>query len=517
MESELERALAHMRKLTAIGIAMSAERNVQKILDLIVEGAMELTHADGATLYLVTPDRQALRFEIVLNRTLGTDLRGRNRDLQWPDVPLTRGGEPNRSHVSAYAATSKECVNLPDVYRVEHFDFSGMRKYDQDHHYTCKSMLVVPMQDHEDRVTGVLQLINALPAEGGEPIAFTVPQQEIVRSLASQAAVALNNARLIEALNTLFDSLIGAVASAIDAKSPYTGGHVKRVTGLAMDIALAINATQAGRYADVVFDVHQLKEIRTAAWLHDFGKVATPEVLVDKHTKLEKVVDRAELVALRFDVAAARAQLAAAVDALRPIEPQLAAAIEMGDVPAVRELEADKAFTLQWNDGARGPSAEQAARLERIARERGLITPDELENLRIPRGTLTEPERRKIEEHAAVTRRTLQELQFPPSLANVPAFAGGHHEMLDGSGYPQGLKADRIPLQTRILAVADIFEALTAERPYKKAIPAEKSLAIMDAMAREGKLDGDVIRVAVEAGVFRAYAEREMRPPAPTP
>ncbi len=516
-EQERDRLLRHMQRLTAVGTAISAERDVQRSLDMIVKEAMDLTNADAATLYLVTPDEQRLRFEIVLNRSLGTDLRGSKRNLRWDDVPLSHDGRPNLANVSAYAAIVREPVNIPDVYNVATFDFSGTRHYDAEHGYRCRSMLVVPLLDHEGRVTGVLQLINALPDGGGEPVPFTVSQQQIVCSLASLAAVALNNARLIESLASLFDSLIATMASAIDAKSPYTGGHVRRVTELSLEIARAVSESQTGRFAAVVFDEVLMQEIRTAAWLHDLGKVATPDVLVDKRTKLEAIADRAELVGLRFDVARLQAQLAAALAALRAGNAGQAEAIANGDVPDCRAIAAEKAFTLHWNDGAHGPTDEDVARLQQIARERGTITPDELENLSIRRGTLTAAERRKIEEHVLITRRTLQELQFPRALANVPDYAGGHHEMLDGSGYPLKLKGDEIPLQTRILTIADIFEALTAARPYKDPIPADKALDILLGMARDGKLDGDVIRIAIADGVFTRYAARELQPAAGTP
>lgn len=511
-EAERDRLLQHMQRLTAVGIAISAERNVQKIFDMIVKEAMDLTNADGATLYLVTPDEQGLQFEIVLNRTLGTDLRSSNQNLKWPTVPLTKDGKPNRANVSAYAAIIKEPINIPDVYNVAEFDFSGTRRYDAEHGYRCCSMLVVPLQDHEGTVTGVLQLINAQPLGGGAPIPFTETQKDVVRSLASQAAVSLNNVRLIESLDQLFDSLIATVASTIDAKSPWTGGHVRRVTELSVEIARAISDARTGRFAATSFNEAEMKEIRTAGWLHDFGKVATPDGLVDKRTKLETAIDRVETVGLRFDVARLQAQLEAAVTALRQGNAEQAETIAKGDLPDCRAIAADKEFALYWNDGAHGPTDADVARLQQIARDRGTITPDELENLSIRRGTLTTPERRKIEQHVSITRQSLQQLRFPRALANVPIYAGGHHEMLDGSGYPLKLKGDEIALQTRILAVADIFEALTASRPYKKAMPLEKALGILGAMAKEGKLDADVIQAAIDGGVFARYAEKELKP-----
>jgi HD-GYP domain-containing protein (c-di-GMP phosphodiesterase class II) len=510
-----KRYLKHARRLTAVGIALSAEHDTRKILDMIVSEAMDITNADAATLYLVSPAQDSLQFHIVRNRTLGINMAGRDALANWPDVPLRKEGQANLANVSACAAILKQPVTIADVYEVGDFDFSGTRRYDQQHNYRCKSMLVVPLKDHEDCVRGVLQLINAMDDTGG-PIAFDTLVAEIVKSLASQAAMALNTARLIDALHSLFDGLIRTVAAAIDAKSAYTGGHVRRVTQLTLDIARAIGESNSGRFPKNPLDEKQFQELRTAAWLHDFGKVGTPESLLDKHTRLEKFVDRAEAVGLRYDVAILRAQLDAALAELRKTAPAEAARIADGDTPACRELTGEKQFVLKWNESPQGPGEQDVAALEAIARTRGTITPDELENLSIRKGTLNAAERKIIEDHAAVTRKTLSELSFPAGMANVPTIAGGHHEMLDGSGYPEGLKGDQIPLQMRILAIADIFEALTAERPYKKPMPVDRALSILNAMAKEGKLDASVIQEAVESGVFKRYAERELTACPPT-
>lgn len=497
----------HTRKIAAIGVALSAEKDVEKILDMIIGEAMDFTNADGVTLYLVDPDKDVLRFAFVHNRPLGTKLGGKSASIAWPPVPLTKDGSPNISNVSAYSVITRESVNIPDVYEVENFDFSGTREYDRKNNYRCKSMLVVPMKDHEGKVIGVLQLINAQVEDGKAPVAFTPDQQEIVESLASQAAVALNNARLVRDLEALLDSLVTVIGTAIDEKSPSTGGHVRRVAKLAMDIARAINESKEGRFADVCFDEDQLKEIWIAAWLHDLGKIGTPGWLLDKSTKLSRVTDRSELIRLRYEIAKLNVQL----EAIRSEPGCPRAAVEKSQQKKLMELDEEREFVLRWNDPERSPDDETISRLKKIAWEKGTLTDDELKNLCIRKGTLTPEERQIIENHVIVTERMLKKLRLPKSLAGVPSYAGGHHEMLDGHGYPKGLKRDEIPLQTRILAIADIFEALSAERPYKKPVSFQKTLSILKSLADEGKLDVDVIQTAIKGGVFASYVKRDLK------
>lgn len=500
----------HMRRLAAIGVALSAEKDVEKILDMIVAEAMDFTSADGGTLYLADHDADVLRFAIVRNRTLGTSLGGKAGPIDWPPVPLEKDGSPNTSNVSAYAATTQEVVNIPDVYEVENFDFTGTREYDRKSGYRSKSMLVVPMKDHEENVIGVLQLINARAEDERTSVPFTSEQQEIVESLASQAAVALNNAHLIRDLENLFDSLITSIGTAIDEKSPYTGGHVRRVAGLAMDIARAINESNSGSFADTRFDDCRMKELQMAAWLHDIGKVTTPESLLNKSRKLEKFSDRAELVRLRYEIAKLHAKIETSRGVLKSGKGGGDGTDKETLEEKLRKLDKEKQFVLSWNEPKQSPDTEAVSKLREIAHERDTLTDDELKNLCIGRGTLTAEERKIIENHAAVTRKMLSRLHFPKALAGVPAFAGSHHEMLDGSGYPEGLAGDEIPIQARILAVADIFEALTARRPYKEPVPVEKAVAILNAMAEEGKLDAGVIRTAADHGVFDNYGESEL-------
>lgn len=500
----------HLKKFAAIGVALSAEKDIDRLLEMIVVGAMDFTNADGGTLYLTDENADVLRFAFVRNKTLDTSLGGRASRIDWPPVPLQKDGATNTTNVSAYSATTQEVVNIPDVYEVEDFDFTGTREYDKKNDYRSKSMLVVPMKDHEENVIGVLQLINALAEDGKTPLPFTPDQQEIVESLASQAAVALNNAHLIRDLKDLFRSLITSIGTAIDEKSPYTGGHVRSVAGLATDIANAVNDSWTGPEADKPFDEYALKEIQMAAWLHDIGKVTTPESILDKRKKLEKFSDRAEIVNLRYEIAKLLAQVEMIQETVKDGKGKPDKAHKEALRKTLKELDKERDFVLSYNEPNLSPDTAAVSKLRDIARERETLTDDELHNLCIGRGTLTAEERKIVENHAAVTKKMLSQLHFPRPLAGVPFYAGSHHEMLDGSGYPEGLSGDEIPIQARILAVADIFEALTARRPYKEPMPLQKAISILNAMANEGKLDRDVIQAAVEQGVFDNYTETKL-------
>lgn len=298
-----ENQLKQIRRLTRIGTALSAERNIERLFEMIVEEAREFTGADGGTLYIMSDDETELQFAIVQTETLDVRMGGTGGKITWKPVRLQNAdGSSNHGNVSAYVALTGNTVNIPDVYDAEGFDFQGTRNFDAQTGYRSKSMLVVPMKNHENDIIGVLQLLNARDEKRSEVVSFSAECQEMTESLASQAAVALSNNRLIQDLEALMESFIRAIATAIDEKSPYTGGHVRRVADLTMDIARKINDTTEGPLADLRFSDDQLKELQIAAWLHDVGKITTPEYVVDKATKLETIFDRIELLRLRFEL-----------------------------------------------------------------------------------------------------------------------------------------------------------------------------------------------------------------------
>lgn len=510
-----------IRELVRIGLALSSEKRLENLLELIVTEAMSFTNADGGTLYISDEDNGCLNFAIIQNRTLGLRMGGTGDEITWPAVPLTGGdGRPNHSNVSAHAAITRETVNIPDVYNAEGFSFEGTRTFDRNNGYRSRSMLVIPMLDHEDEVVGVLQLLNAMDRDTGRVVEFPPYEMDTIRSLASQAAVAVNNVRLIEGLQRLLDSFIKSIASAIDEKSPYTGGHIRRVTWLSLAIAKRISSARDGVFRDVDFSHEEMEELRLAALMHDVGKITTPESVVDKATRLEKIFDRIELIKHRAEIIRKDVE----IDYLRRRLEQNSSAVEEPAydkelIERLRELDEQMLFLEEVNRGGEYLPDERIERVRKIAsqtyafsgKNMPLLSGDEVDNLCLRMGTLNDEERKTINNHVVLTAGMLGNLPFPKKYANVPLYASAHHEKLDGSGYPDGLTASQLPLQARILAVADVFEALTAaDRPYKKGKLLSEAVRILGLMVKDGHIDGDVCDTLISSGLAREYAEENI-------
>ncbi|MDP8228952.1 MAG: HD domain-containing phosphohydrolase, partial [Candidatus Electryoneaceae bacterium] len=476
----------NLNELAKIGVALTATRNLDQLLELIIDKARSFTHADGGTLYLVSDDEQFLNFTIVQTESLKIRMGGiTGEPINWPPVPLFIDGEPNNSNVCTHAVNTGRVVNIADVYEVDEFNFEGARKFDANTGYRSQSMLVVPMRDHEGEIIGVLQLLNAKDQETWETVPFDPRSRDLTKALASQAAVAITNARLIQDMQNLFEAFIQTIATAIDEKSPYTGGHIERVANLTMDIAKRISEADDGPFVDVHLSEDELSELRLAAWLHDTGKITTPEYVVDKHTKLETIFDRRELIRFRFEIAIAHVRRQAAEARGKLYESGSWTSRELETIEnktnaLLRQIRDDYQFVMSCNITSEFVPDEVIERLKQIASTgietslgsenpngmEPLITPNELYNLMVRKGNLTPEERYIINNHVAVTKKMLMQMPFPKKLRQVPEFAGAHHEKLDGSGYPEGLIGDEIPLQARIMGVADIFEALCSrDRP----------------------------------------------------
>ena len=503
--------LNRIKELVDIGMALSAEKNLDRLLEMIVSEARRYTNADGGTLYLRNRSRD-LDFTIVQSDSLGIRLGGAGGAIDWQPVPLfTPDGRENHANVCAFCALKGETINIADVYDADGFDFQGTREFDARTGYRSRSMLLVPLRDHEDEVVGVLQLINCRDRRTGEVVPF--PDQDIrdTESLASQAAIAVTNTRLVRELENLFNSFLRAIAAAIDEKSPYTSGHVERVAELSEELARRVGESQAPAFASVCFSEDELKEIRMAAWMHDIGKITTPEYVVDKATKLETIFDRIELVRLRAEIMKRDLEIAR----LKAQAGGETAGAGGDDAPAA--IEQDLAFIEKCNIGGEFLDDESVSRLRELGRRtlevggasRPFLSEDELENLTIRKGTRTEGEREVINNHVTLTIKMLEKLPFPKKLRRVPLYAGMHHEKLDGSGYPRGLLADDIPLPARILAIADVFEALTAaDRPYKPGKMLSESMRILEFMVKDGHIDGDLCDLLVESGLVEEYARK---------
>lgn len=509
------------RKLVDIGIALSAERNHARLMEKILLEAKDLSRADGGTLYLVDEEVKGLRFTILRNDTLKTILGGTTgAPIPFPPLPLYRpDGSRNESNIASYAALTGQVINIADAYDAEGFDFSGTRKFDASTGYRSKSFLTLPLKNHEDTVIGVLQLINARAPESSEVITFDEDIQNLLEALASLAAVAITNQMLLQAQKKLFTSFIAVVANAVDAKSPYTGGHCQRVPMIAHMLAEAACGETEGPFADFQLSEDQWYELDVAAGLHDCGKVTTPEYVVDKSTKLETIFDRIAVVRTRFQVLKREAEVARLRALLAGADSQDAAAACQA---RQQQLDDDLAFLEMINLGGEFMAPDKLARLHEIAaqswvNEKGetvpLLTENEVYNLSITRGTLTEEERKVINDHIVVTINMLNGLPFPKNMSQVVEIAGGHHEKMDGTGYPNRLTRDQLSIQARILAVADIFEALTAaDRPYKKGKTLSETVKIMAFMVRDQHIDGELFALMLRAGVFKAYGAQHMKP-----
>jgi HD-GYP domain-containing protein (c-di-GMP phosphodiesterase class II) len=506
------RLLNRLKKFTSLGVALSAEKNIHTLLEMIATMARQYTRAEGCTVYLCNEARDVLEFAVIQNEKLDISLQMDGEKREWPLISLyLADGSENHRNVSAHCVLTREIISIQDVYSEDGFDFSGTRELDAISDYRSKSMLLVPMTDHEDEVIGVLQLLNARRGISRHVSEFSEEDIELVSGLASQAAVAVTNVRLVKGMEKLLNSFVQCIAAAIDEKSPYTAGHIQRVARLTEMMVSGINATRTGPFADVHFSEEQREEINLAAWMHDIGKITTPEYVVDKTTKLETIFDRIELVRLRVELLRKEREIAGLRAGQIPASGPGREAGEDGP-----DLDRIFQFIRRTNIGGEFMQDEDLAEIARIASLRfeldgestPLLNENEVECCSIRKGTLTEKERQIINHHVAVGIRMLESLPFLKKWARVPEYAGMHHEKLDGSGYPRGKKGGEISLPARILAVADVFEALTAsDRPYTVGRNLSEALRIMELMVKGSHLDGAICDFLVESGIVSQYVE----------
>jgi HD-GYP domain-containing protein (c-di-GMP phosphodiesterase class II) len=521
----MDQVLQKIARLNAIGIALSAATDVDVLCDEILTGAMELTNSDGGSLYQISEDKTSLEFIIVSTHSLDIHMGGSSgHEINFPAIPLFVNGKENKKNVVSSAVADVRTINIPDVYHADGFDFSGTRKFDQQTGYRTQSILTIPLKNHLDDIIGVLQLMNAKDEVSGKTREFTRSDQQLAESLASQAAVAITNNRLIEEQRELFEAFIKLMAAAIDEKSPYTGGHCKRVPELTMMIADACDRSEHKALKDFKMTESDRYELTIAGWLHDCGKVTTPEYVVDKATKLETIYDRINTIDTRFEVLKRDATIDFLQKKIERLSNDVSAdsTVDCTDLEryltdSLAKLNDDRDFIRSSNIGSEVMDAALQKRIKDIAEYRlqdpeginvKFFNDNEIENLSIAKGTLTRDEREVINNHMAVTIRMLAQLPFPKHLKHVPEYAGGHHERMDGKGYPNGLTREQMSVQARMMGIADIFEALSAsDRPYKTGKPLTECLSILGQMKKDNHIDPDIFDVFVRDKVYLQYAQ----------
>ncbi len=520
---------AQINKLTEIGISLSTEKDSLRLLESILVGAKELTNADAGSLYTAYDDdagNRMIRLDVLQTDSLGIHQGGTSeQEISIQPIPLVNeDGTENLSNVVSYCINCSKTVNIEDAYNHKGFDFEGMRKIADELNYHPQSFLTVPMKNHMGEIIGVLQLINAMSEETGEIIKFSLTAQELVESLASQAAIALTNQQLINEQKNLMESIIQLVATAIDDKSPYTGDHCRRVPVLTMMLADAAHNARTGSLKSFHMSDDDRYELEIAAWLHDCGKITTPEFVIDKGTKLETIHDRISEIDTRFEILKRDAEITLIRDQLNKNAYDTAKLDEMiaADLDEmITKYDEDLAFIRAHNTGGEFMADEDIKKIEEISHTCWthnsetvpLLSGDEVYNLSIQKGTLTPEEREIINHHIVATINMLKSLPFPKHLRNVPEFAGGHHERMDGKGYPKGLTREQMSVQARVMGIADIFEALTArDRPYKKGKTLTEALRILGFMREEHHIDPDLFQLFVDERIFQTYANEYMNP-----
>ena len=496
-----------VRMLNKIGTALSLKTNLTSLLDMIVTEAKNLTNADGGTLYLLNSKTDELNFTVVQNRSLGVHMGGEEGEMDWQPLPLyLKDGEPNLQMVAATCALSDKVINIPDVYDTEYYNFEGTKKFDKTTGYRSRSMLVIPLKNHEQKIIGVLQLINKTKKD--RVVAFNSDDEEITLSLASQAAVSITNTNLIEDLENLLESFLKSIIYALRRKSSYTANHIHKMVGLSKMIAKAISSDKTV-YIDKSFSEDELKQINFAALMHDVGKLATPDYILDKSTKLDGLYDRIEVVKTRAWAIKKEFEIAFLKDNITQESYE----------KSLKEIDDDLDILFKSNTGAEFVPNEILKKIENISQKPFtcneqdfyLITQEEARLLMVQKGTITDEERDIINEHASISLEILNKLPFPQKYKDIPAIAGEHHEKINGKGYPQGLKGDEISFEARILAIADIFEALTAsDRPYKKANKLSVAMKILYFMAKDDELDRGLVKFFYESGLYLEFAKKSL-------
>ncbi len=477
------------KHLLQIAIAITTEKDINVVLENILTEAMDFVNCDGGTIYVVRPD--CLKFHTAITRSKNFFMGKNQGNMTLPPVPLSK------NHVAALCAMEDKHINIDDVYEAENLDFSGTKKYDEMNNYRTKSMLVLPMEDDRGKVIGVLQLINALD-EVGNIVPFPKKAEETIYALNSLAGVSLRNKKLTEQVTDLLHSFVGVMATAIDTRSPYNANHTKNMASYGEKFIDWLNKQDYDwKFSKEIIDPYIM-----SIWLHDVGKLVIPLEIMDKP---DRMGNRMDSWIHKLDISKLMNEIAILKNPSK--EKQIRERQEKIDAAKELILKSNTAGFLpnETLDAIRESSDLKLLDIE--GNEVPFLDEDELHAMLIQKGTLTSEERDIIQSHVVHTRRLLSQVQFEGDYAKVPDWASAHHEFLDGSGYPNHVKADDLPNETRLLTILDVYDALTAEdRPYKPPMPVEKAFSILDSMVSEGKIDGEILKMFKESGAWKKEA-----------
>jgi len=510
----------NLQKLVDIGISLSKEKNIDILLEKILNEAREISNSDGGTLYIMIDNDTRLKFTIMQNASMNVFQGGSNGKMSTDKYYPVRlyhedTKKPNLNNMSAICALQGRTILVDDTYSDDKYDLSGPKGFDKKYNYYSKCFLNVPLKNHKNKVIGVLQLLN--PMENNELITYNDDLVKLVESLASQASIALTNQLLIDEQKQLFKSFIQLVSEALEKKDSTTGGHCNRVPNITMMIAQAINNDKDGTFKDFVFKEDEMEELFVAGWLHDFGKVATPEHVMNKSTKLEGIYDKIEHIKIRFEVLKRDIKIKYS-DLLKDDINNMDLINEMND--KIKKMDDDIDFLEQCNVGGEFMSDKLKKRVKKISEYKvesnnelqNILNEEEINFLTLEKGTLDDNERKIMEDHVSLTYELLDKLPYPKHLENVPFFAGCHHEKINGKGYPNGYKGDQLPLQARVIALADVFEGLTApDRPYKNGYKLSKAMSILKDMVFCEEIDKDIFNLFIKEKVYLKYAKESIK------